>query len=71
MWMKWHPDIAIAQQASRQLYGSIRTHWVDTRQAGGKLSKIILSTTPTPVRLAVQFGYRISPTGGVNREEMH
>jgi len=67
MWLKRHPDGVIMQHIYWQLQGSIVIHCLNHKRTGGMVIQILMITTPTPWRLAVHFGYWISPAGGVNK----
>jgi len=67
MWLKWHPDAVIAQHAYWQPQDCIWIHRLKYQITGGKLIQIIITTTPTPWRLAVHFGCQILPTGGTSK----
>ena len=58
MWLRRHPDEAIAQHAYWPLPGSICIRRLKRRRTGGKLIQISMITTPTQRRLAVHFGYQ-------------
>jgi len=66
---KQHPDQSIAQHASWPLPGSIWIHCLSFKSTAGNLIWLSMITTPTPWRLAVHFGYWISPTGGNNKRK--
>jgi len=62
-----HPDEAIAQHPYWYLQGSIQIHCLKHQGTGGKLILIWMITTPTTLRLAVEFRYPMSQTGGINK----
>jgi len=67
MWWTQCPDEAIVQHAHCQQEGCIWHHWLKHQRTWCKLIQILMNTTLTPWRLAVHFGYLISPTAGVNK----
>jgi len=66
MWLKWHPDEAIAQYADWPSPGSIWIHRLNHQRTGGKLIQISMITTTTQWRITVHCGSRTSPTGSAN-----
>jgi len=67
--LKQHPDDAIVQYAQCPLPGSIWIHHLNHLRMGGKVIQISVITTPTKWRVAVHFGFRISPTDGANKSK--
>jgi len=67
--LRGHPDEAIAQHADWPPPGYIWIRCLKHQNTGGKLIQISMITTPTKWRLAIHFGSRKSPTGGVNRRK--
>jgi len=59
MWLKWLPDEVIAQYEQ----GSFWIHQLNDCRTGVKLIRILMMTTLSLPRLAVDFGNRRSPTG--------
>jgi len=57
VWLRRHPDEAIAQDAYLPLPGNIWIHRLKDQRTVGKPIQISMITTPTQWRLALHFGY--------------
>jgi len=69
MWLKHHPDEAIAPHAYWKPHDSIWICRLSHQKMGGKLIWILLITTKTLWWLAVHFGYQIPSTGVVSKRK--
>jgi len=69
MWLEGQLGKVITQHSHWQPQGSFRIHLLHHKRTWGKLISIWMITTLTNWRLAVHFGYRISPTGGINKRK--
>jgi len=69
MWLRQQQHEAIVQHAYWPPPALFWIRHLKHQGTGGKLIQISMITTPTQWRLAVHFGYRTSPTGGVNRKK--
>jgi len=69
MWLRWHLDTEIVQHAYWHPQGYIWIHRLKHQSIGGKSIQIVMTTTPTLLRLAVHFGCPISLTGGTSKKK--
>jgi len=69
MWLKRHLHEVITQHAYWLLQGSIWIPRPKRQRTGGTSPQITMITNPTQWRLALQFDYLTSPTGGANKRK--